>query len=201
MRVVELGMHSFDQTWSRMRAFTDARHTDTEDELWVTEHLPVYTQGVAGKPEHLLANPTGIPVIHTDRGGQITYHGPGQSVVYCLIDLRRRSYGVRELVRRIENAVIAVLARHDVQAHARMDAPGVYVRGRKIASLGLKVRHGCTYHGVALNVDCDLAPFLNTNPCGLLGMKMTRCLDEGVLVPTAQMGRMLANELVTRLDI
>jgi lipoyl(octanoyl) transferase len=201
MRVVELGMHSFDQTWSRMRSFTDARHADTEDELWVTEHLPVYTQGVAGKPEHLLANPTGIPVIQTDRGGQITYHGPGQSVVYCLIDLRRKPYGVREMVRLIENAVIAVLASYDVQAHGRIDAPGVYVGGRKIASLGLKVRNGCTYHGVALNVDCDLAPFLNTNPCGLLGMKMTRCLDEGVLVPTAQMGRMLANELVTRLDI
>ncbi len=178
-----------------MRTFTDSRNADTEDELWLTEHDPVYTQGVAGKPEHLLANPLHIPVLKTDRGGQITYHGPGQAVVYCLIDLRRKPYGVRELVRRIEAAVVAVLAAHGVRAAGREDAPGVYVAGRKIASLGLKVRNGCTYHGVALNVDGDLSPFSHTNPCGLLGMRMTRMADEGIHLSTVDAGTQLAQQL------
>jgi lipoyl(octanoyl) transferase len=182
-----------------MRAFTDARTPATPDELWLTTHPPIYTQGVAGKPEHLLSNPLNIPVIKTDRGGQITYHGPGQAIVYCLIDLRRKSYGVRELVRRIEGAVIATLAAHGVAAEGRTDAPGVYVRGRKIASLGLKVRNGCTYHGVALNVDSDLSPFATTNPCGLLGMHMTRCLDEGITLSTNEIGRELAEKLIVKL--
>jgi lipoyl(octanoyl) transferase len=195
LNITTLGRTDFSACWQRMRAFTDARLADTEDALWVTEHDPVYTQGVAGKPEHLLANPLNIPVLKTDRGGQITYHGPGQAVVYCLIDLRRKPYGVRELVRRIETAVVGLLAAQGVAAAGRVDAPGVYVAGRKIASLGLKVRNGCTYHGVALNVDGDLTPFTYTNPCGLLGMRMTRMTDEGVALSTLEAGTQLAQQL------
>ncbi len=178
-----------------MRAFTDARLPETEDALWVTEHPPIYTQGIAGKPEHLLSNPQNIPVINTDRGGQITYHGPGQAIVYCLIDLRRKDFGVREMVRRLEQGVIDLLALHGVEAHGRLDAPGVYVAARKIASLGLKVRKGCTYHGVALNVDMDLSPFLTTNPCGLLGMEMTQCRAHGIANTAPQIGLELAQQL------
>ncbi len=182
-----------------MRDFTDARTPDTEDALWVTEHEAVYTQGVAGKPEHLLSNPHDIAVIRTDRGGQITYHGVGQAIVYCLIDLRRKPYGVREMVRRVEGGVIALLAAHGIEAEGKVDAPGVYVAGRKIASLGLKVRRGCTYHGVALNVNMDLSPFLNTNPCGLLGMKMTQCSELGFSESAPQVGLALAEKLSTTL--
>jgi lipoyl(octanoyl) transferase len=195
MQIVQLGAIPFDVAWARMRAFTDARAPETEDALWITEHPPVYTQGVAGKPEHLLANPRNIPVIKTDRGGQITYHGPGQVIVYCLIDLRRKPYGVRELVRRMEAGVIEALAARGIVAEGRVDAPGVYVAGRKIASLGLKVRKGCTYHGVALNVNMDLSPFETTNPCGLLGMKMTQCSELGVTETAPQVGQALAQQL------
>ena len=157
-----------------MRAFTDARTKETEDELWIIEHPPVFTQGVAGKPEHLLFNPPNIPVIKTDRGGQITYHGPGQAMLYVLLDMKRAGYGVRELVIRIESAVIATVASYGVVAYGKRDAPGVYVKlteseEAKIASLGLKIRNGCTYHGVAFNVDMDLTPFSFINPCGFEG--------------------------------
>ena len=200
MQIVQLGSSTFDATWQRMRSFTDARAPDAEDELWITEHPPVYTQGVAGKPEHLLRNPRAIPVVKTDRGGQITYHGPGQAIVYCMIDLRRKNYGVRELVRRMEGGVIATLAAHGVEAQGRVDAPGVYVAGRKIASLGLKVRKGCTYHGVALNVDMDLSPFFDTNPCGLLSMKMTQCSEHAICLRAPEMGLVLAHHLNETLD-
>jgi lipoyl(octanoyl) transferase len=200
MQIVQLGSSTFDATWQRMRDFTDARAPDAEDALWITEHPPVYTQGIAGKPEHLLRNPRNIPVIKTDRGGQITFHGPGQAVVYCLVDLRRKTYGVRELVRRIEQGVIELLAQHGVVAQGRVDAPGVYVAARKIASLGLKVRKGCTYHGVALNVDMDLSPFQDTNPCGLLGMKMTQCREHGIRASAAEIGLALAHHLNDTLD-
>jgi lipoyl(octanoyl) transferase len=195
MQIVQLGALPFDAAWAQMRAYTDARTPDTEDALWITEHPSVYTQGVAGKPEHLLANPHNIPVIKTDRGGQITYHGPGQTIVYCLLDLRRQLYGVRELVRRMEAGVIETLAAHGIIAEGRVDAPGVYVAGRKIASLGLKVRKGCTYHGVALNVNMDLSPFEDTNPCGLLGMKMTQCSEHGITETAPQVGQALAQQL------
>jgi lipoyl(octanoyl) transferase len=200
MQIVQLGALTFDAVWERMRAFTDARTADTEDALWITEHPPIYTQGVAGKPEHLISNPRNIPVIKTDRGGQITYHGPGQAIVYCLVDLRRKPYGVRELVRRMEAGVIETLAAHGIVAEGRVDAPGVYVAGRKIASLGLKVRKGCTYHGVAVNVNMDLSPFEDTNPCGLLGMKMTQCSEHGMTHTAPRVGYELAQQLSLTLN-
>lgn len=159
-----------------MRDFTDARDGDTVDELWLVEHDPVFTQGLAGRPEHLL-NPGDIPIVQTDRGGQVTYHGPGQVVAYPLIDLPRLGLGVRCLVDRLEQAVIDVLAAGGIEAGRREGAPGVYVNGAKIASIGLKVRRGCTYHGLAFNVDMDLAPFGFINPCGYAGLQMTQAVD------------------------
>lgn len=155
-----------------MRTFTDERTDSTEDELWLCEHEPVYTLGQAGKAEHIL-NPADIPIVKSDRGGQVTYHGPGQIVVYTLFNLRRAGYGIREMVVRLENSVIALLAQHDINAHSRRDAPGVYVDKAKIAALGLRVRRGCSYHGIALNIDPDLTPFLGINPCGYEGMAVT----------------------------
>lgn len=174
-----LGRVEYEPTWRAMQDFTARRDADTPDELWLLEHPPVYTQGQAGRPEHLIAS-TEIPVVPIDRGGQITYHGPGQVVVYVLVDLRRRGYGIRELVQRMEQAVIDVLAAHGVAAQRREGAPGVYVDGAKIAALGLRVRHGCTYHGLAFNVDMDLAPFAAINPCGYPGMAVTQCRDLGL---------------------
>ncbi len=199
--ITDLGTTSFADAWTSMRAFTDARTPETADELWATEHPAVYTQGVAGKAEHLLSNALNIPVVKTDRGGQITFHGPGQVIVYCLIDLRRKPYGVRALVRRLEAGVIDFLALHGVAAHGREDAPGVYVGARKIASLGLKVRNGCTYHGVALNVDGDLAPFANINPCGLIGMQMTRCADVGIAESAPKVRVALAASISRALEV
>ena len=174
-----LGRVDFAPAWHSMQAFTDARDATTPDELWFLEHAPVFTQGLNGKPEHLLA--TGdIPVVGIDRGGQVTYHGPGQLVLYALVDLKRRGIGVRELVIALENAVIALAARHGIEASGRREAPGVYVRGRKLASIGLRVRRGCSYHGLALNVDMDLEPFRRINPCGMAGLAMTQLADEGV---------------------
>lgn len=161
-----------------MQAFTDARGPDTPDELWLVEHDPVFTLGQAGKREHVLAAGD-IPVIHVDRGGQVTYHGPGQIVAYPLLDLRRLHVGVRELVRRIEQATIDTLAEWNIVAHRRERAPGVYVSDAKIAALGLRVRHGCTFHGLALNVAMDLAPFRRINPCGYVGLQVTQMRDLG----------------------
>jgi lipoyl(octanoyl) transferase len=172
----QLGRVEYMPTWRAMQAFTAARTADTPDELWLLEHPPVYTQGQAGKPEHLLVR-SDIPVIPIDRGGQITYHGPGQIVVYVLVDLRRRGYGIRELVSRMEQAVIDVLAANDLTAERRPGAPGVYVNGAKIAALGLRVKHGCTYHGLALNVDMDTTPFTAINPCGYAGLAVTDCRE------------------------
>ncbi len=173
-----LGRRDYLPTWEAMQAFTDRRGTDTPDELWLVEHPPVFTQGLNGRPEHLL-DPGAIPVVPVDRGGQVTYHGPGQVVAYPLLDLRRRGLGVRELVRRLEFAVIDLLAGYGIEAVGRRDAPGVYVDGRKIASLGLRVRRGCSYHGLSLNVDLDLAPFARINPCGFPGLEVTRTADLG----------------------
>lgn len=167
-----LGLVDYDETFSAMKAFTQNRTEDTPDELWLLEHPAVFTQGVAGKAAHLLA-PGDIPVVKIDRGGQVTYHGPGQWVVYVLLDIRRGSLTVRGLVTAIERAVIALLARYDIQASADPKAPGVYVEGRKIAALGLKVSRGCSYHGVSLNVDMDLEPFRRINPCGHAGLEVT----------------------------
>lgn len=178
-----------------MQAFTAARTADTPDELWLLEHSPVYTQGQAGKPEHLIAV-TDIPVVPIDRGGQITYHGPGQLVAYVLVDLRRRGYGIRELVSRMEQAVIDVLGAQGVAADRLTGAPGVYVAGAKIAALGLRVKHGCTYHGLAFNVDMDLAPFAAINPCGYPGMRVTQCRDLGVDLSMATAERALTDALL-----
>lgn len=177
--VRHLGRVEYEPTWRAMQDFTARRSPDTPDEIWLLEHPPVYTQGQAGKAEHLIAA-TAIPVVPIDRGGQITYHGPGQVVAYVLVDLRRRGYGIRELVTRLEQAVIDLLAVQGICAARQAGAPGVYVDSAKIAALGLRVKHGCTYHGLALNVDMDLRPFVAINPCGYPGMAVTDCRALGV---------------------
>ncbi|HAR30989.1 MAG TPA: octanoyltransferase [Gammaproteobacteria bacterium] len=168
----DLGRTDYLPVMQAMQSFTESRSSATEDEFWLTEHERVFTQGQAGKAEHVLA-PGDIPVVQTDRGGQVTYHGPGQIVGYLLFDVRRLGISVRDLVSGIEGAIVAVLAAYGIEGQARPDAPGVYVRGAKIASLGLRVRRGCSYHGLSLNVDMDLEPFGRINPCGLLGMQVT----------------------------
>ncbi len=172
----DLGMQDYQQTWQEMREFTDNRTPDTADEIWLLQHPPVFTQGQAGKPEHVL-NPGDIPVIQTDRGGQVTYHGPGQLVAYILYNLRRNKIGIRDLVMRIEKAVINTLSDYGIEAKGRRDAPGVYVNTAKICSLGLRVRRGCSYHGLALNIDMALEPFTRINPCGMNNIQMTQIAD------------------------
>jgi lipoyl(octanoyl) transferase len=174
--VRQLGLQDYRPVWQSMTDFTNQRTPETPDELWLVEHPPVFTQGQAGKPEHLLL-PGDIPVIQTDRGGQVTYHGPGQLVAYPLLDLRRLKMGVRDLVSAIEQTIVAMLAVYGIEAYPKPDAPGVYVAGDKIASLGLRVRRGCSFHGLALNVDMDLEPFQRINPCGYEGLAMTQMRD------------------------
>lgn len=164
--------------WRAMQDVTAARTSMSADELWQLEHPAVYTQGLNGKPEHLL-NVGDIPLVKTDRGGQVTYHGPGQIVMYTLVDLRRLGWGVRNLVELLERSVIDTLTSYGIPSHARRDAPGIYVQDRKIAALGLRVRNGCSYHGVSLNVAMDLEPFQRINPCGYAGLKITQVCDEG----------------------
>lgn len=195
-----LGRRAYEPVWQAMRTLTDSRDEHTPDQLWLVEHDPVFTQGQAGKPEHLLM-PGDIPVVQTDRGGQVTYHGPGQVVLYPLLDVRRARLGVRDLVSALENAVIAVLAEFEVEAQARPDAPGVYVGQAKIASLGLRIRRGASFHGVALNVDGDLSPFDRINPCGYAGMAMTRLADLVIDCPgSGAVGERLAQCLALELD-
>ena len=181
LQLRRLGCRAYEPVFDAMRAFTEARNADTLDELWQVEHPPVFTQGLAGKAEHLLA-PGDIPVIRVDRGGQVTYHGPGQVVVYCLLDVRRLGLSVRGLVTALEQAVIELLAAHGIAAQARPDAPGVYVDSAKVASLGLHIRQGRSYHGLSLNVDMDLEPFTRINPCGYPGLRVTQLRDLGVLL-------------------
>lgn len=188
-----------------MLAFTDARTSATTDEIWLTQHLPVYTQGQAGKAEHLL-NPGAIAVVQTERGGQVTYHGPGQIVIYPLLDLKRLKIGVRELVMLLEDSIIECLGRYDISAYGKRDAPGVYVKKQsvehKIASLGLRIRKGCSLHGLALNVDMDLAPFLSINPCGYAGLPMTQVVDcaaPGTTITIAQVAEKLYQSLLRKL--
>ena len=169
--VKRLGRQDYEPVWKAMHEFTDQRTDDTPDEVWLVEHNPVFTQGQAGKAEHLI-NTGDIPVVQSDRGGQVTYHGPGQLVAYFLINLRRKKLGVRDLVTHIENLVINTLKAYNIDSAARPDAPGVYVCGKKICSLGLRIRKGCSFHGLALNVNMDLGPFLRINPCGYEGMEM-----------------------------
>jgi len=171
--VRRLGLVEYEPTWRAMQRFTEERDASTPDEIWLLEHPPVFTLGLAGKLEHVLAAGE-IPVIQTDRGGQVTYHGPGQLVVYPLLDLKRLGFGVRELVMALENSVIGYVAAHGIEARARRDAPGVYVEGRKLASVGLRIRRGASYHGIALNVNMDLGPFTRINPCGYAGLEITQ---------------------------
>jgi len=179
-----------------MRAFTDSRNATTVDELWVLEHPAVYTLGQAGKREHIL-NSAGIPVVESDRGGQVTYHGPGQVIVYILFDLRRANMGIRDLVVRLENAVIDTLSQFNITALGRRDAPGVYVGDAKIAALGLRVRRGCTYHGLSLNFDVDLAPFKGINPCGYAGLEVTSLQELGLTHRKSDIVECLLQSLIT----
>ena len=179
MQLRRLGQVAYEPTWRAMQAFNLARTAETGDQLWLVEHPPVFTLGLAGKREHLLA-PGEIPIVSTDRGGQVTYHGPGQVVAYPLLDLRRSGYGVKELVRRLEGALIVVLDSYGVRGERKAGMPGVYVGDSKIAAVGLRVARGCTYHGVALNVDMDLEPFSRINPCGYAGLAATSLAKQGV---------------------
>ena len=177
-RAFDLGRQAYEPVWRAMQRFTDARDQDTLDELWLVEHEPVFTLGQAGKPEHVLA-PGEIPVLHVDRGGQVTYHGPGQIVLYPLLDLRRIGIGVREYVCRIEQAIIDTLDEWNIGGQRREGAPGVYVAGAKVAALGIRVRRGCTFHGLAFNIGMDLEPFHRINPCGYPGLQVTSMRDLG----------------------
>ena len=179
MRVRALGRVAYEPTWRAMRSLTERRDPATEDELWLLEHPPVYTLGLAGRREHIL-DPGAIPVVATDRGGQVTYHGPGQAIAYALLDLRRRPIGVKALVARLEEAVIELCASYGIGASRRAGMPGVYVDGAKIAAVGLRIARGCSYHGIALNADLDLAPFARIDPCGYPGLASTRLADQGV---------------------
>lgn len=176
--VRDLGRQAYEPVWRAMQRFTDQRNDATPDEIWLVEHDPVFTLGQAGKPEHVLM-PGEIPVLHVDRGGQVTYHGPGQIVAYPLLDLKRLKIGVREYVQRIEQAIIDTLAEWNIHAERREGAPGVYVAGAKVAALGIRVRRGCTFHGLAFNVAMDLEPFRRINPCGYEGLQVTSVLDLG----------------------
>lgn len=197
MNVLDLGSTDYLSSWEAMRSFTAQRNPDTADALWLTEHPPVFTLGQAGDPAHVLAAGD-IPVVRTDRGGQVTYHGPGQIVVYVLVDLARRRVGVRPLVRLLEDAVVAVLAAHGVDAAGRVDAPGVYVGGAKIASVGLRVRQGRTYHGLSFNADLDIEPFSRINPCGYQGLAVTDARRLGIPDSVAALREQLAQEICRR---
>ena len=194
--VKRLGLADYEPTWRLMQAFTVGRTTDTRDEIWVVEHPPVYTVGVAGRSAHLPRRETDIPVVRIDRGGQITYHGPGQVVVYLLLDMKRRGITVRPLVRLMETAVIDSLADFGVAAAGRVEAPGVYVGSAKIAALGLRVTRGCCYHGLALNVDMDLSPFSDIDPCGYPGLTVTQLRDLGIEASPELVGETLTQHLM-----
>ncbi|MFM1682992.1 lipoyl(octanoyl) transferase LipB [Aeromonas salmonicida] len=210
--VRQLGRRPYQPVWDAMKAFTDNRTSDTPDEFWVVEHDPVYTQGQAGKAEHLLA-PGDIPVVQSDRGGQVTYHGPGQLVLYVLVDVRRSKLSVRELVTCLETAIINTLAKSDIQAYAKADAPGVYVTNElgmeaKLASLGLRIRKGCSFHGLALNINMDMTPFLRINPCGYAGMAMTQTsalsgpqsVAEAQAILVAELASLIGYQTITNAD-
>lgn len=197
--VKRLGRQDYEPVWKAMHEFTDQRTEETPDEVWLVEHNPVFTQGQAGKAEHLI-NTGDIPVVQSDRGGQVTYHGPGQLVAYFLINLRRKKLGVRDLVTTIENLVINTLKAYNIDSDARPDAPGVYVDGKKICSLGLRIRKGCSFHGLALNVNMDLTPFLRINPCGYEGMEMVQVSQFGGSDNVEAVEKQLIEELVTLLD-
>jgi len=192
--VKDLGVRPYDEIWQQMKRFTDERNESTPDELWLVQHPGVYTLGQTGKQEHVL-DAGNIPVLKTDRGGQVTYHGPGQLVCYLLLDIRRLGIGVRDLVTAIEASVIQLLARHNVDASSKPDAPGVYVEGKKVAALGLRIRKGRSYHGLSLNVDMDLAPFSNIDPCGYPGLEVTDTRRLGIKAGITEISRELTDIL------
>jgi lipoyl(octanoyl) transferase len=197
--VKRLGRVEYEPTFRAMRDFTAKRTAETPDELWIVEHPPIYTLGQAGKPEHVLRD-VGIPLVKIDRGGQVTYHGPGQVVIYLLLDLARMQIKVRELVGAIEQAVIDLLGEHGVGAERRAGAPGVYVGDAKIAALGLRIRNGCSYHGVSLNVDMDLTPFAAINPCGYAGLRVIQTKDLDIPLTPHEAGEQLSQHLLRQLD-
>jgi lipoyl(octanoyl) transferase len=196
--VKTLGLQPYQQVWQAMQDFTRERQRPSTSEIWIVEHPPVYTQGQAGKAEHLLS-PGNIPVLQTDRGGQVTYHGPGQAVIYFLLDLHELKIGVRSLVTALENAVISHLGSHGIIAAARRDAPGVYVDNRKIASLGLRIRRGFSYHGLSLNVDMDLTPFQHINPCGYQGLEVTQMKNLGAIIGVREAALDVVEQLAQQL--
>ncbi|UJD93893.1 lipoyl(octanoyl) transferase LipB [Lelliottia amnigena] len=197
--VRHLGLQPYEPVSHAMHDFTDSRDDHTPDEIWLVEHHPVFTQGQAGKAEHVLV-PGDIPVIQSDRGGQVTYHGPGQQVMYVLLNLKRRKLGVRELVTLLEQTVVDTLAEYGIDAHPRADAPGVYVGEMKICSLGLRIRKGCSFHGLALNINMDLSPFLRINPCGYAGMEMTQMRQWVENVTPGIIGPLLVSKLLALLN-
>jgi lipoyl(octanoyl) transferase len=199
LAVRHLGPQPYEPIWRAMQNFTAQRSDTTPDELWLLEHLPVYTLGQAGDPRHLLRD-NGIPLLRTDRGGQITYHGPGQLVAYVLVDLRRRGLMVRQLVSLMEQAVIDLMAGYGIRALRRAGAPGAYVGSAKVAALGLRVRRSCSYHGLSLNIDMDLSPFAAINPCGYSGLAVTQLRDLGVVEPPATVAAKLARHLVRAIE-
>ncbi|MBV8041651.1 lipoyl(octanoyl) transferase LipB [Pluralibacter sp.] len=195
----QLGLQPYEPVSQAMHDFTDNRDESTPDEIWLVEHQPVFTQGQAGKAEHVLV-PGDIPVIQSDRGGQVTYHGPGQQVMYVLLNLKRRKLGVRELVTLLEQTVVNTLAAYDIDARARADAPGVYVGDKKICSLGLRIRKGCSFHGLALNIAMDLSPFLRINPCGYAGMEMAQMRQWYADATPANISPVLVEHFLTLLN-
>jgi lipoyl(octanoyl) transferase len=199
LRLHYLGLTDYQATWRAMQQFTEQREEDTPDELWLLEHHPVYTLGLNGDIRHMI-RATDIPVVKTDRGGQITYHGPGQLVAYVLVDLRRKNLGVKRLVSALENAVIGLLSQYGLSARTQQGAPGVYVDGRKIASLGLRVRKGCSYHGLSLNVSADLSPFSAINPCGYAGLEVTSLTALDVAVQPHEVAAPLTVEIMQTLN-
>lgn len=195
-----LGIQPYQSTWEAMKQFTIDRDPTTEDELWLLEHHPVYTQGQAGKPEHIL-NSRSIPIVQTDRGGQVTYHGPGQLVIYTLLDIQRRQLGIRTFVLHLEQVLIQVLKHYHIAAAVQCGAPGVYVNDKKIASIGLRVKNGCTYHGIALNVAMDLTPFEGINPCGYKALKMTQIGDFVKDISIDETGQLFTQEFLIKLGL
>lgn len=193
-----LGRQPYTTTWDAMQTFTNQRTADTPDEIWLLEHDPIFTQGQNGKPEHIL-NAGEIPIVQTDRGGQVTYHGPGQLMAYILIDLRRRKLNVRELVTLLENSVIQVMAEYNIIAYGKVDAPGVYVNESKICSIGLRIRRGCSYHGIAFNINMDLAPFSCINPCGFQALQMAQTSELCPLNDVESAGKAFTKQLLTLL--
>ncbi|OCG01063.1 lipoyl(octanoyl) transferase LipB [Gilliamella sp. wkB112] len=194
----DLGNMPYMQTYQAMHDFTQNRNHQTNDEIWLVEHPSVFTQGKVGKPEHLLTK-TDIPVVQTDRGGQITYHAPGQQIMYILLDLKRRKIGIRQVVSYLENSVIQTLAHYNIEAYAKTDAPGVYIDNKKICSLGLHIKHGCTLHGLALNINMDLTPFNNINPCGYAGLQMTQLKDYVASIDRQEIKQLLTDIFVSQL--